>query len=246
MGRTGLRSGGMESLKMGGIHDVIVHADLEVLSLSVAQRIEQLAAQAIKDRGTFRVALAGGETPRRCYELLRELPIDWRQVWVYFSDERCLPRGDAQRNDSMAQHALLGHIAIPPGNVHAMPAEHGARIAAVEYAALLEHELPLDLVLLGLGEDGHTASLFPGNPATQLNEVVVPVFDAPKPPPERVSLGVGTLNSARAKVFLVAGKAKQEALEKIMHGIQLPAARVAGAEWHVDRAALPEGIFAQD
>ena len=231
---------------MFGALDLIVHEDLEAMSLSVARRIAQIAAQAIKDRGTFRVALAGGETPRRCYELLRDKPVDWRQVQVYFGDERCLPCADTQRNDSMVQDALLGHIALQPGNVHAIPAEHGARIAAVEYAALLEHVLPLDLVLLGLGEDGHTASLFPGNPATKLDEVVVPVFDAPKPPPERVSLGMGTLNSARAKIFLVSGKSKQGAMEQIMRGVLLPAARVAGAKWHVDRAALPGGIPAQN
>ncbi len=188
----------------------------------------------------FRVALAGGETPRRCYERLREMSVDWKRVQVYFGDERCLPRGDAQRNDRMAHEALLGHVDIPPDNVHAIPAEHGARDRRRGICgAAGTPVLPLDLVLLGLGEDGHIASLFFGNPAAELNELVVPVFDAPKPPPERVSLGLGALNSARAKMFLISGKAKQEALEKIMRGIELPAARVAGAEWHVDRAALP-------
>lgn len=220
---------------------VMVHADRNELSAVVARRVAELSAEAIGRRGIFRIALAGGETPRLCYELLRTMDIDWHRVQVYFGDERCLPRGDARRNDSMAHAALLGQIAIPPGNVHAIPAELGAQSAATAYAAVLEAVLPLDLVLLGLGEDGHTASLFPGNAATERGELVVPVFNAPKPPPERVSLGMGTLNAAREKVFLVAGQGKREALAEIMRGAPLPAARVMGAEWHVDRAAVPAG-----
>lgn len=222
--------------------DITVHDNLEELSASVARRIAVRARHAIKARGLFRVALAGGETPRRCYERLREMSVDWKRVQVYFGDERCLPRGDAQRNDRMAYEALLGHVDIPPENVHVIPAERGAHAAATEYAALLEHA-PLDLVLLGLGEDGHVASLFFGNPAVERNELAVPVFNAPKPPPERVSLGLSALNAARAKLFLISGKSKQDALEKVVLGIELPAARVKGAEWHVDRAALPATIL---
>lgn len=223
--------------------DIKVHDDLEELSASVARRIAMRARHAIKTRGLFRVALAGGETPRRCYERLREMSVDWKRVQVYFGDERCLPRGDAQRNDRMAQEALLGHVGIPPENVHVIPAERGARAAAAEYAALLERAMPLDLALLGLGEDGHVASLFFGNPAVERNELAVPVFDAPKPPAERVSLGLSALNAARAKLFLISGKSKRDALEKVVLGIELPAARVKGAEWHVDRAALPATIL---
>ena len=218
---------------------VFVHDDPEGLSAAVAQRVAELAAQAIAARGVFHVALAGGETPRRCYEKLRHLPVDWTHVQVYFGDERCLPAGDAGRNDRMAREALLKHVAIPPDNVHAIPAELGARVAAARYAAVLENAAPLDLVLLGMGEDGHTASLFPGNPATDSTAATVPVFDAPKPPAERISLGLGTLNAARQRIFLVAGAGKRDALEQILLGKSLPAALVAAAEWHLDRAALP-------
>lgn len=219
---------------------VVVHDDLDGLSAAVAQRIAELAAQAIAARGAFHVALAGGETPRRCYEKLRHLPVDWTHVQVYFGDERCLPDGDARRNDRMVREALLEHVAIPPGNIHAIPAELGAREAAVRYAAMLDKVAPLDLVLLGMGEDGHTASLFPGNPATSSAAAAVPVFNAPKPPAERVSLGMGTLNAARQRIFLVAGAGKREALKQILSGKSLPAANIAAAEWHLDRAALPE------
>lgn len=218
---------------------VFVHGSLNELSAEVALRIAGLAAQAIAGHGVFRIALAGGETPRRCYERLRHLAVDWAHVQVYFGDERCLPHGDAGRNDSMAHDALLDHVPIPPGNVHAIPAELGARSAAAAYAAVLGNDGPLDLVLLGMGEDGHTASLFPGNPALESTASVVPVFDAPKPPPERVSLGVNALNAARERIFLVAGAGKRDALERLTHGA-LPVSRIAAAEWHLDRAAWPD------
>jgi 6-phosphogluconolactonase len=219
---------------------VFVHDDLDAMSAAVAQRIAELAAQATAARGTFHIALAGGETPRRCYQKLRELAIDWQHVHIYFGDERCLPGGDAHRNDSMVSATLLAHVAIPPSNVHAIHAELGAREAAASYALLLGNGVCLDLVLLGMGEDGHTASLFPDNPATESMAAVVPVFNAPKPPAERVSLGMSTLNAARQKIFLVAGSGKRAALERILLGTPLPAARILFSEWHFDLAAVPQ------
>lgn len=216
------------------------HDDAADLAVGVARRVAAVAAQAIRERGEFRLALAGGETPRRCYEQLRHLPIDWGRVQIFFGDERCLPAGDAQRNDTMACAALLDHVAIPPTHIHRIAAERGADEAARDYAGLLKHCPPLDLVLLGMGEDGHTASLFPGNPATESNDAAVAVFDAPKPPPQRVSLGLDTLRQARQRIFLLAGAGKRAALQAMMDGAALPAARVGLAEWHVDRAAMPE------
>lgn len=221
---------------------VFVHASLDELGLEVALRIAGLATRAIARRGVFRIALAGGETPRRCYERLRGLEVDWMRVQVYFGDERCLPRGDAGRNDSMAYDALLKHVPIPQGNVHAIPAELGAREAAAAYETVLAGGEPLDLVLLGMGEDGHTASLFPGNPALESGATVVPVFEAPKPPPDRVSLGLSALNAARERIFLVAGAGKRNALERLAYGASLPVSRIAAAEWHLDRASWPDNL----
>lgn len=213
-----------------------VHRDAEALSLAVALRIAELAAQSIALRGGCRIALAGGQTPRRCYELLRELPVDWSRIELYFGDERCLPRGDTERNDAMALDALVSHIDLPPENLHAIPAELGAERAASAYARLLDETGALDLVLLGLGEDGHTASLFPGNAALNSDAAAVPVYGAPKPPPERVSLSLATLNAAANRLFIVSGEGKRDALR---HIAQTPAGRVVGAEWHLDRAAWP-------
>jgi 6-phosphogluconolactonase len=225
-------------MRLKNAMNVTVFKDSAALSEAASHRIANLARQFIVARGAFRIALAGGETPRRCYEHLRHLPIEWRSVQVYFGDERCLPRGDAQRNDSMAYETLLKHVPIPSENVHTIPAELGARVASAVYAAQLEQ--PLDLVLLGMGEDGHTASLFPEDPATDSAASAVAVYAAPKPPRERVSLGMHTLNASKEKLFLVTGDNKRVALNRIALGAALPAARVIGAEWYVDRAAWPE------
>ncbi|MDP2761906.1 MAG: 6-phosphogluconolactonase [Sideroxyarcus sp.] len=216
-----------------------VHRDAEALAAAVAQRIAALIGQAIAARGMCRLALAGGETPRRCYTELGALAVDWTRVQIYFGDERCLPVGDAQRNDEMARQSLLQPAGIPAANVHAVAAELGAVQAAADYAARLKDVLPLDIVLLGMGEDGHSASLFPGNPALRAEGVAVAVFDAPKPPPERVSLSLTTLNSARHKLFLIAGAGKQAALARIARGEALPAAQIIDAEWHLEQNAVP-------
>ena len=229
----------MNGYNLPNAQAVFIYDDLDELSLAVAQRTAAAAAQAITARGIFHLVLAGGETPRRCYEKLRSLAIDWAHVQLYIGDERCLPRGDAQRNDSMIRATLLEHIFIPQDNVHFIPSELGALAAAATYAAMLEQVATLDMVLLGMGEDGHTASLFPGNPATESTALAVPVFNSPKPPPERVSFGMDTLSKSRQKLFLVAGAGKRNALEQMSRGVLLPAARVKNAEWHIDRAALP-------
>lgn len=222
-----------------GATQITVHADATTLAVAVARRIADLIAHAIAARGVCRIALAGGSTPHRCYEQLSTLPVEWPRVHLYFGDERCLPVGNAERNAEMARQSLLQRIAIPAANVHAIAAERGAVRAAADYGERLRESLPLDIVLLGLGEDGHTASLFPGNPDLLNNDVAVAVFDSPKPPPERVSLSLATLNAARHKLFLVAGAGKREALQHIAQGEPLPAAQITAAEWHLDQDAVP-------
>ena len=215
-----------------------VFADSEALAVAAAGRIAALAARAQAERGVFRLALSGGRTPHRCYEHLRHGAIDWLHTEVYFSDERCLPRGDPERNDTMALETLLRHVPIPPSHIHVIPAELGPDAAAAAYVRVLASVQPLDLVLLGMGEDGHTASLFPDDHAWRSKALVVPVVGAPKPPALRVSLGLDVLNASRHKLFLVAGTEKHQALQRMEDGAQFPAALVVGAEWYVDQAAL--------
>ena len=171
--------------------------------------------------------LAGGRTPEAAYRLLVGADTDWSRWEIYFGDERCLPVDDAERNSRMAARALLDAVKIPTANVHTIPAEQGAEAAAKAYQPVVRAALPFDLVLLGIGEDGHTASLFPGqqHPAGQL---VHAVHNAPKPPPDRVSLSAGALSEAREVLILATGAAKRTAIKAWQAGEPLPIAAIGG------------------
>jgi len=197
---------------------------------------ERIAA-AIDAHGQCHLALAGGKTPELTYRAMRELPIDWTKLHIWFGDERCLPAGHVDRNDAMARQALLKHVPIPRAQIHSMCAEYGPADAAANYSELLSAITRLDIILLGLGEDGHAASLFPGNAALALHAPAVPVFNAPKPPRERVSLSIDTIRAAGERIVLVAGVGKQDALARILAAEALPAAMVGTATWFVDDAA---------
>jgi 6-phosphogluconolactonase len=150
---------------------------------------------------------------------------------VYFGDERCLPADDAERNSRMAADAWLNRAPIPQDQVHAIPAELGASAGALAYAQTLRGVDDFDLVLLGLGEDGHTASLFPGRDwgvAASAPDALA-VFDAPKPPPQRVSLSAARLSGTREVLFLVEGEAKHDAVARWRAGQQLPAGAIQPA-----------------
>jgi len=215
-----------------------VYPDAVAMARAAAEKIACCCAAAIRDKDTFYVALSGGNTPVRCYELLRSMQMDWRHVHVYFRDERCLPRGDAERNDTMACQTLLKHVSIPSGHIHSIPAELGPEDGATAYAEILTRIPALALVLLGIGEDGHTASLFPCHPALTDNRLAIPVHAAPKPPPERVTMGYSMLNGARLRMVMAAGAGKHEVIRRIRRGEDLPAARLASSAWYVDTEAV--------
>jgi 6-phosphogluconolactonase len=197
---------------------------------AVAKRAAALvlaaAERAIGQRGAFSLVLAGGTTPMACYEHLAGASADWGQWHVYFGDERCLAPGDPERNSAMAATSLLDRVAIPTSQVHPIPAERGADTGAAHYLPVVATALPFDLVLLGMGEDGHTASLFPGHRHPD-EALVVPVCGAPKPPPERVSLGAAALANCRQLLVLVTGSGKRPAMQAWKSGEDLPIARVA-------------------
>ncbi|MEZ4598563.1 MAG: 6-phosphogluconolactonase [Syntrophotaleaceae bacterium] len=195
--------------------------DASDLAADACNRILLAAAETLLLRPRFRIALAGGSTPEPVYCLLSDAVRDWTGWEIYLTDERCLPADDPGRNSLMVLHALGGSASLPPRNFHPIPAERGAREGARLYASLIEEILPFDLVLLGLGEDGHTASLFPGHHHPP-GELVHPVFAAPKPPPERVSLGAATLSLSRAVLVLACGEQKREAVAAWRRGKDLP------------------------
>ena len=184
------------------------------LEYAAAQAIFNASQQAIGQRGAFHIVLAGGTTPRRVYELLKTQDANWKAWHVYFGDERCLPADHAERNSRMAAQAWLDHVNIPARQIHIIPAEQGAEAAASAYAKTLSKVDTFDLVILGLGEDGHTASLFPHHEWGTLPDApaTLAVHDAPKPPPERVSLSARRLSQTRQLLFLVSGATKRQAV----------------------------------
>lgn len=190
-------------------------------------------AEAIR-QGARTVALAGGTTPLAAYRLLARMQVPWGLVTVLFGDERCVPPDDVESNFRMAREALLDQVA--PASVHRIPAELGPIAGAAAYDRVLAGLGPLDLVLLGVGEDGHCASLFPGSQALAATGGAVGVTGAPKPPPERVSLTLETLRRAKRVLFVATGAAKAAAVQSALAG-RVPAGMVPGAEWLLDREA---------
>ena len=197
--------------------------------------VAEAIASAIRERDTTRLALAGGTTPRGCYEHLACIDVPWGLVTVFFGDERCVPAGDPESNYEQARQALLQQVA--PASVHRMVGELGPEAAAREYEPLVA-AAPLDLVLLGIGQDGHTASLFPGNAALDATTHVAAVFGAPKPPPQRVTLTLRTLREARRVMIMASGSDKADAVRRALAG-QVPAGLIDSAEWFVTTDAAP-------
>jgi 6-phosphogluconolactonase len=214
-----------------------------------------LRERAVAEGRRCAVCLAGGSTPRRVYELLasaERAAFPWERVHWFFGDERFVPHDHPDSNYRMARAAMLDAAPVPPANVHPVPTEGTPVQAAQAYehelyefygAANLGPQRPLfDVVLLGVGEDGHTASLFPGTPAlAERQRWVVDVLN-PKSEP-RITLTYPALESTRALAFLVAGAQKRDILARIFAGENLPAARVhsrAPAHWFIDQAAAPD------
>jgi 6-phosphogluconolactonase len=238
---------------------VEVHADSAALVTAAADRVRRAADEAVRARGRFTIALAGGSTPRRLYAALAEMPADppairWRQVHVFWGDERTVPPDHADSNYRMAREAMLDRLAIPDDQIHRMKGEyldtaHAAREYEhdlVECFGLTAGDRPrFDLILLGMGPDGHTASLFPGTAALgERDRLVVsnhvPVFET-----DRLTLTVPAINAARAVVFLVEGASKAPMLHEVLEGPRdpnrLPSQLIAPADgtltWMVDAAA---------
>lgn len=205
-----------------------VFADAEAVAQRAAREVMAAGGRAIAERERFRLVLAGGRTPLAAYRLMVAEPAAWGAWEIYFGDERCLPPNHPERNSLAAQEVLLGRVAIPADQVFPIAAELGPEAAARDYARIIAERRPFDLVLLGMGEDGHTASLFPGRPLPD-DALVIPVYQAPKPPPERVSLTPSALGACRAMLVLVTGAGKREALAAWRRGADLPVARAAEA-----------------
>jgi 6-phosphogluconolactonase len=204
-----------------------------------ARYILDLGRTAIAERGLFRLALAGGNTPAVVYAAM-DATFPWAQTQITFSDERCVPPDDKDSNYRMAHSTLLARVGIPEGNVFRLRGEADPNEAAAEYEARLkavaarfgEDRYAHDVLLLGLGPDGHTASLFPGSEALdEERRNVVPAI-GPKPPPQRLTFTFPLINAARRVVFLVNDRSKQQVIDEVQTGdARHPAARVHTATW---------------
>ncbi|WP_414040149.1 6-phosphogluconolactonase [Acidithiobacillus sp. M4-SHS-6] len=214
------------------------------ISARLAAAITRMAAEAIARRGAFHLVAAGGDTPRAAYARLPALGSDWQHWHIYHGDERCLPVDHPDRNSVMLGETWLSQVPIPGTQIHTIPAEMGASAAAQQYAEALPRQ-SFDLVLLGLGEDGHTASLFPGHDWGQEKNTpaTLAIYDAAKAPAERVSLSAWRLRQTRAMFFLVCGAGKKNALRAWLRNEPIPAAAVGrDADVWLDMAAWPETL----
>ena len=223
---------------------------------AVARHAAEVVAHLIEHGNTaapLHLALAGGTTPERCHELLAPMVADWSRVHLWLSDERAVEPDDDDANFLMIRRSLLDRIDIPAGNVHRVLGELGADAAAEAY----EHEIhqhvvggpdgvPLfDVVMCGMGPDGHTCSLFPGHPEVEIDDrLVVGVHDSPKPPPDRVTFTFPLIHAATRTLLLAAGEGKREALDRVRAGADpaTPASmlRLGALEVVADRAAAPD------
>jgi 6-phosphogluconolactonase len=235
-----------------------IFADPRAATQAAVEVMVEAAGRAIDVADRFLVALSGGSTPRALYGQLA-VPgfadrIDWEAVHVFWGDERCVPPNEPSSNYATAKETLLDHVDVKPGHVHRIRGEDDPETAAGDYERLLRRAFStpegppgsgsgsrFDLILLGMGEDGHTASLFPGTAAVgEAQRWVVPV-EASIAPRRRVSLTLPLINASAEKVFVVTGESKSPALAAVLQGPHqpdvLPAQGVEGARWLVDEAA---------
>jgi len=220
--------------------------DPEALAREAAQRFIYLAREAVDSRGRFSIALSGGSTPAALYKLLAEEPyrakIPWTQVHLFWGDERCVPPDHPDSNYQLANETLITHVPIPPANVYRVRGELEPELAARAYEKTLQDffcgpRTRFDLVLLGLGSDGHTASLFPGSDALYERERLAVAVEAryQDRPVHRVTLTLPVINSARQVLFLVIGSAKAGIVQAVLEGPEghLPAQQVRPTAGHL-------------
>ncbi len=216
----------------------------EALAGAVAAWLAERTVRAIALRGRCALALSGGATPRPAYQALAERGladrVDWEKVDVYFADERAVPPEHPESNFRMAMDALLGQVPLPSGNAHRMAADRPDRDAAArEYEGLLPP--CLDVLLLGMGGDGHTASLFPGSPALQERRRRVVPAESPLPPAGRLTITPPVIAGADAVAVMVSGAGKAAMVARALDGpstpLAVPVQLATGARWFLDEAA---------
>lgn len=225
----------------------------EEVAQEAVKLISKTAKQAIKERGEFHLVTAGGTTPLHCYRLLSEinnsqhddLKHNWHKWHIYMGDERCLDVNDTARNSFSLNQSWLKSNSIPPTNIHFMPTEKGAEFAKNAYKKIIQPIELFDIVMLGMGEDGHTASLFPDHDYPE-NESVITELNSPKMPSARISLSYQRLSRSRMVLKLITGVNKQSAIKQWLAKKELPITKVEASEplgitkVLLDKLAIPE------
>lgn len=226
---------------------VIAAGDAGAFARLAAEEVARVIEAAVADRGSASVALAGGSTPRAVHEALSAPPwaerIPWPAVEIWFGDERCVPPEDPESNYRMARETLLDRVPVDPVRVHRIEGERPDRDrAAEEYGAALPEAL--DLIVLGIGEDGHTASLFPGSPALEETVRKAVAIRGPKPPPWRITVTPPVLCAAREVIVLASGESKSKAVARALsdHGDpkETPARIVRDRTWIITSGFRPQ------
>lgn len=224
------------------MNDVRVFESIEKLAHAVADCLQHKITSCVAEKGECHVVLPGGTTPLRSLQLLSDKTLPWSNVHWYVSDERCYPVGHNERNDTMIENALFSKKKNSISNFHPISAELGPELAAQNYALIIDSILDksgaLDISLLGMGEDGHTASLFPENKALEDARTVVPVYRSPKAPDERVSIGLSTLRNSNYRIVISTGESKHEILHRAMNECYLPVSQINADIWFVDDRAF--------
>lgn len=201
---------------------VQVFPDAEAVAAHAAEAIAERIDEALRDERELHIALAGGSTPKRAYELLAAVEGSWTHVHLWLGDERCVPEDHPESNARMVRESLLARERAEPPVLHTVPAPEVPEDAAWLYGLeIREHvaDAVFDVVLLGMGPDGHTCSLFPGHPVLAVTRALVaPVRESPKPPPERVTLTLPVVRAARFTLLLATGDEKREALARALAG----------------------------
>ncbi len=215
-----------------------IYDNTEQLAEAAAHFIVQKINECLRHQPRCRIALPGGNTPAPCLDKLSRFALPWEQIEWYMGDERCLPTGDRERNDSMVSKTLFNGQGPSKKHFYPIKAELGAEEAVKDYQPKIEAFDAFDIVILGMGEDGHTASLFPNNKALTSQDSVVAVFHAPKLPEERVSLSLNTLIKAKYRIVLTSGESKKEVLKRLTMGEKLPISLIGPKHWFLDQAAI--------
>lgn len=223
------------------MHNWFVYDEFIDASIAAADFLAEQIKTSIQANDICHVILPGGNTPSHCLNELSQKDLVWNKVHWYLGDERCYPSGHQDRNDAMLQKNLWSRIAELhnySNNVHRIPAELGADEAAKIYRDAIRAVEYFDIAFLGMGEDGHTASLFPGNAALDDKRSVVSVYDSPKAPDQRVSLSIDTLRKAQCRIVLASGAEKADVIRRIKQGETLPINTLGDINWYLDKSVI--------